>query len=106
MKTATKSQSRRDTRRKKHRWSGRVTRTSHAMDLEPGVFKNSDPKKIAASVKRSAESSTRRKSDPYRSAVSMISFFENRAGKNLPATKKQTLQRAKQELKRKFGRAK
>ena len=74
------------------------------MDLERGVFKSGDPKKIARSVKRSSERSHRRKTNPYRSAVSMISFYENRAGKNLPPKKKKTLQRAKEELKREFGR--
>ena len=56
------------------RWSGRVTRTSHALDLDPGVFKGTDPKRIAASLKRSAQRSRRRKADPYRSALSMITF--------------------------------
>ena len=74
------------------------------MDLKNGVFKSDDPKEIARSVKRSSETSRRRKSNPYRSAVSMISFYENRGGKNLSGRKKQTLQRAKTELKREFGR--
>lgn len=74
------------------------------MDLEPGVFAKSDPKKIAASIKRSSVRSRTRKADPYRSAVSMISFYENRAGKKLPAAKRRKLQRAKRELKRQFGR--
>jgi len=87
------------------RWSGRVTRDSNALDLENGVFKLSDPKKIAASLKRSAEHSKRRKAEPYRSAMSMLTFFINRAGKNLPAKRKKTLQRAKVELKKQFHRA-
>ncbi len=62
-------------------WSGRVTRESDALDLEGGVFKGRDPKRIAASLKRSAERSRRRKSDPYRSAISMLTFYINRAGK-------------------------
>ena len=74
------------------------------MDLEGGVFKGDDPKAIASSVKRSSEKSTRRKSNPYRSAVSMISFYENRGGKNLSGRKKQILQQAKAELKKSFGR--
>lgn len=86
------------------RWSARVTETSDAMDLKQGVFKSNDPKKIARSVKRSSEKSHRRKANPYRSAVSMISFYENRGGRNLSAGKKKTLQKAKVELKKQFGR--
>jgi Protein of unknown function (DUF3175) len=86
------------------RWSARVTRESDALDLEPGVFKGRDPKTIAASLKRSAERSRRRKSDPYRSALSMLIFYINRAGKNLPASRRKVLQRAKGELRRQFGR--
>ena len=94
---------RRETRRKTgRRWSGRVTRESNALDLEQGVFKLNDPKKIARSLKRSAERSRRRKADPYRSALSMLTFYINRAGRNLPATRKRTLQRAKSELKKQF----
>ncbi len=87
------------------RWSGRVTRESNALDLQQGVFKLSDPKKIAASLKRSAERSTRRKANPYRSALSMLTFYINRAGKNLPASRKKTLERAKGELTKQFHRA-
>lgn len=86
------------------RWSARVTRESDALDLKGGVFKSSDPRRIAASLKRSAERSNRRKSSPYRSAVSMLNFYINRAGKNLPAGKKRTLERAKAELRKQFGR--
>jgi hypothetical protein len=86
------------------KWSAQVSRTSDAMDLKQGVFTSDDPKKIARSVKSSSEKSGRRKASPYRSAVSMISFYENRGGKNLSPRKKQTLQRAKAELKRQFGR--
>lgn len=86
-------------------WSGRVTRQSDALDLEEGVFTWDDPKKIAASLKRSAESSTRRKAEPYRSALSMLVFYINRAGKNLPAARKRTLEQAKRELKKQFHRA-
>jgi len=87
-----------------HRWSGRVTRESNALDLEPGVFTWSDPKRIAASLKRSAKRSRRRKADPYRSALSMLIFYINRAGRNLPAGRRKTLQRAKAELRKQFGR--
>ena len=86
------------------RWSARVTRESDALDLSRGVFTWKDPKRIAGSLKRSAERSKRRKSDPYRSALSMLTFYLNRAGKNLPATRRRTLQRAKDELRRQFGR--
>jgi hypothetical protein len=85
-------------------WSGRVTRESNALDLEGGVFAGRDPKRIAASLKRSAERSRRRKSSPYRSALSMLTFYINRAGKNLPATQRKTLQRAKDELRHQFGK--
>jgi hypothetical protein len=88
----------------KRYWSARVTRESDALDLERGVFSLSDPKRIAASLKRSAERSRRRKSDPYRSALSMLTFYVNRAGKNLPASRRRTLDRAKSELRRQFGR--
>jgi Protein of unknown function (DUF3175) len=86
------------------RWSARVTHESDALDLKGGVFKSRDPKRIAASLKRSAERSRRRKSDPYRSALSMLTFYINRAGKNLPAGRRRTLERAKTELRRQFGR--
>ena len=86
------------------RWSARVTRESDALDLERGVFTKRDPKRIAASLKRSAERSRRRKADPYRSALSMLTFYINRAGKNLPAGRRKTLERAKGELRKQFGR--
>jgi len=86
------------------RWSARVTHESHSLDLEKNVFTLKDPKRIAASLKRSAERSTARKSEPYRSALSMLTFYINRAGKNLPASRKRVLQRAKTELKKQFGR--
>jgi hypothetical protein len=85
-------------------WSGHVTRDSNALDLENGVFNLNDPKRIAASLKRSAERSKRRKAEPYRSALSMLVFYVNRAGKNLPASRKRTLEKAKIELRRQFGR--
>ncbi len=91
-------------KRSTRKWSAKVTKTSDAMDLKGGVFKSDDPKKIAQSVKKSSEQSSRRKSNPYRAAVSMISFYENRGGKNLSAAKKKTLQTAKKKLKEEFGR--
>jgi len=94
---AARQSHRRATGRK--RWSQRVTRTSNALDLEAGVFAKRDPKSIARSLKRSAERSWR-KSDPYRSAMSMLTFYINRAGKQLPSTKRARLQKAKEELRR------
>jgi hypothetical protein len=88
------------------RWSQKVTDTSNALDLEPHVFTLSDPAAIARSLKRSAEHSTRRKSDPYRSAMSMLTFYMNRAGRNLPAKQKRLLGEAKGELRRLFGKGK
>jgi hypothetical protein len=82
-----------------------VTRESNALDLEGGVFRLDDPREIATSLKRSAERSHRRKAEPYRSALSMLVFYINRAGKNLPAARRMKLEQAKGELKRLFGRA-
>jgi len=87
------------------RWSQRVTKQSDALDLDRGVFKLSSASKIAASLKRSAERSKRRKAGAYRSALSMLTFYINRAGKNLPKTQRARLERAKLELKRQFGKA-
>lgn len=81
-----------------------MTRESDALDLDAGVFTWKDPKRIAASLKRSAQESHRRKADPYRSALSMLVFYINRAGKNLPAARLRTLNRAKAELRRLFDR--
>jgi hypothetical protein len=86
------------------RWSQRVTRESDALDLKRGVFKLTSPKKIAASLKRSAEHSSRRKTGAYRSALSMLTFYINRAGKTLPKTQRERLERAKVELRHQFGR--
>lgn len=86
------------------RWSARVTRTSNALDLDRGVFTSKDPHRIALSLRRSARRSKRRKADPYRSALSMLTFYVNRAGKNLPARQVKVLQRAKQELRHLFGK--
>jgi hypothetical protein len=87
------------------RWSAHVTKHSHALDLEAGVFTWKDPGRIAASLKRAAEASSHRKTDPYRSALSMLTFYINRAGHNLPEARKQVLARAKVELRKAFGRA-
>jgi hypothetical protein len=81
-----------------------VTKGSDALDLQKGVFTLKDPKKIALSLKRSAEHSTRRKSDPYRSAMSMLVFYINRAGKNLPQADRGRLEKAKDELRKAFGK--
>jgi hypothetical protein len=94
----------RTARQSPRRWSQRVTETSNALDLDPGVFKWSDPRAIAESLKRSAERSTRRKSDPFRSAMSMLVFYVNRAGSNLPDRQRRVLERAKDELRRLFHR--
>jgi len=103
--TRTRPRRRKPARRKSGRyWSARVTRESDALDLDKGVFGLNDPKRIAASLKHSAEQSHRRKSTPYRSALSMLVFYMNRAGKNLPAARRRTLQRAKTELRKQFGR--
>ena len=87
------------------RWSQRVTDRSDALDLADHVFAREDPRSIARSLKRSAEKSKRRKADPYRSAMSMLTFYVNRAGKTLPATRHRKLEQAKQELRRLFGKA-
>jgi len=86
----------------KRRWSGEVTRRSNALDLEANVFKQSNPGRIARSLKRSAEASHRRKGTPYQSAMSMLNFYINRAGSNLPAKQKRVLTRSKEELRKVF----
>jgi hypothetical protein len=85
------------------RWSQDVTEHSDALDLEKDVFKG-DAKAVADSLKRSAEASRRRKSDPFRSAMSMLTFYINRAGRNLPAARRRILEKAKDELRKDFGR--
>ncbi len=90
--------------RARRRWSRRVTEQSDALTLDKGVFTLRDPKRIAASLKRSAVRSKRRKAEPFRSALSMLTFYINRAGRNLPAARKKTLMRAKDELRRQFGK--
>jgi hypothetical protein len=87
------------------RWSNRVTRESNALDLEPGVFLRPTAKEVAASLKRSADTSQRRKVEPFRSAMSMLTFYINRAGKNLPARRRKVLQGAKTELRRAYGKS-
>lgn len=86
------------------RWSARVTRESNALDLEPGVFTWPDPRKIALSLKRSAESSSRRKAPPFRSAMSMLVFYINRAGRNLNQEQRDVLEQAKEELRLLYGK--
>jgi hypothetical protein len=93
-------------RRSKHFWSDKVTRTSHAMELKQGVFTGNDPAKIASSVLSSARRSHTRKSDPYRSAMSMLNFYINRGGEGLSGAKKKVLERAKASLRSRAGRAK
>jgi len=90
--------------RAKQKWSQHVTETSDAMTLKPHVFESGSPDKIASSVKRSAQNSNRRKSGPFRSAMSMLTFYINRAGKNLSASRRRILDAAKDKLREKFGR--
>jgi len=91
-------------REKKEKWSRRVTRGSEALDLEPGVFTWKKPKKIAKSLARSAFASTRRKTNPFQSAMSMLNFYVNRAGKNLDPKQKKILEKAKEELRKVFNK--
>lgn len=87
------------------KWSHEVTEHSDALALEPDLFKSDDPREIARSLKKSAEASQKRKSEPFRSAMSMLTFYINRAGKNLPQKRKKVLEKAKDELRHEFGRA-
>ncbi|MDL2405955.1 DUF3175 domain-containing protein [Rhizobium calliandrae] len=89
---------------KKKKWSHAVTDNSDALDLEIGIFKSQDPKAIADSLKHSAEVSNRRKSSPFRSAMSMLNFYINRAGSHLSKQQRRTLEAAKDELRKDFGR--
>jgi Protein of unknown function (DUF3175) len=91
-------------RKATRRWSAEVAQRSDALDLEQGVFTKNDPRQIAASLKQSAETSLRRKSDSFRSAMSMLNFYINRAGANLSDMRRRILTRAKDELRRQFGR--
>jgi hypothetical protein len=86
----------------KKKWSAKVSRTSDALDLKTSIFKSKDPKKIAASLKRSAERSKRKKGTPFQSAMSMLNFYINRAGKNLTKKEKQPLEKAKEHLRSLF----
>lgn len=93
-----------DKNKRPNRWSQRVTETSNALDLEHEVFTWSDPKRVAESLKRSAEASSRRKASPFQSAMSMLTFYINRAGRGLSAKQQRVLMRAKDELRRLFGK--
>ena len=86
------------------KWSAHVAETSDALDLEPEIFKSRSAKRIAESLKHSAEQSTRRKGSPLQSAMSMLNFYINRAGKNLPDSRKRTLDKAKEQLRKLFGK--
>lgn len=87
-----------------HYWSQQVTETSNALDLEPGVFSWNDPRKIALSLKQSADSSQRRKAAPFASAMSMLNFYINRAGRHLSAQQRDVLEKAKEELRELYGK--
>lgn len=100
---STSRKTRRGPTKPRRYWSKRVTERSNALDLEPAVFTRS-PREIARSLKRSAERSTRRKASPFRSAMSMLSFYENRAGKNLSASRRRAIRQAKEELRKLYGR--
>ena len=91
---------------KQKRWSQRVTQESNALDLEQGVFSKDDPRSIARSLKRSADRSKRRKADPFRSAMSMLTFYINRAGKTLSKSRRKRLEDAKEELRDLYGKPK
>jgi len=90
--------------KKSKNWSNKVTKESHALELEEGVFTWADPKRIARSLKESAEQSKRRKSEPFRSAMSMLVFYINRAGRKLDPTQKKVLEQAKHELRVLFNK--
>lgn len=89
---------------KQQRWSQKVTESSNALDLEPGVFTLDDPRQIAQSLRNSAERSDRRKASPYRSAMSMLTFYINRAGTTLLSTQRERLEIAKDELRELYGK--
>jgi len=91
-------------KKKPKRWSRDVTRSSNALDLEPGVFSWDDPKRIALSLKGSADDSDRRKTTPFASAMSMLNFYINRAGKKLPPARRDILEGAKEELRELYGK--
>jgi hypothetical protein len=104
MARRTRKSPKKQTSSKGRRWSAKVTKRSDALDLESDVFKGKNPHRIALSLKRSAERSKRRKGTPYQSAMSMLNFYINRAGKNLPQKQKRILERAKDELRDVFDR--
>jgi hypothetical protein len=104
MTTAKSTRAKSAKRRGGRKWSADVMRRSNALDLERDVFKARSPAKIAASLKRSAEASKRRKGTPLQSAMSMLNFYINRAGRNLSPGRKRLLERAKPELRKAFGR--
>ncbi len=91
-------------KRKRKRWSQKVTEESNALDLEQGVFSKDHPRSIARSLKRSADRSHRRKADPFRSAMSMLTFYINRAGKKLSKSRRKRLEAAKEELRELYGK--
>jgi hypothetical protein len=99
-----KRPARKKTAARRRKWSGRVMERSNALDLESDIFKSGDSQKIARSLKRSAEVSKRKKGTPFQSAMSMLNFYINRAGENLPARQKNTLEKAKNKLRQLFGR--
>ncbi|HEY3917951.1 MAG TPA: DUF3175 domain-containing protein [Stellaceae bacterium] len=101
---SSKAKKTKKTPRRAKYWSGRVTRESDALDLDRRIFTWHDPARIAASLKRSAERSNWRKTEPYRSAMSMLTFYLNRGGRNLPSSRRRILEHAKRELRRKFGK--
>ncbi|MFL5811016.1 MAG: DUF3175 domain-containing protein [Flavisolibacter sp.] len=105
-KTASKKTGSKKSAAKKapRKWSKKVNEKSDALDLEQGIFKGNDPKKIAQSLKRSASRSKRKKTSPFQSAMSMLNFYENRGGKNLSTSKKKVLDDAKEELRKLFGK--
>ena len=86
------------------RWSNRVTETSDAMDLQQSIFKEGSAEEIATSLKKSSEKSARRKASPFQSAMSMLNFYINRAGKNLPKSRRKVLETSKKRLREAFGR--
>ena len=92
------------TKNNSQNWSQHVTETSNTQDLEPGVFSWDDPRKIALSLKHSADSSQRRKAEPFVSAMAMLNFYINRAGKHLPAAQREILEKAKDELRALYGK--
>src|SRR5216110_1316492 len=104
MSKSRKKSSKTGRRSESRRWSARVIQRSNALDLQSKVFKSTNPRRIALSLKRSAQASKRRKGTPYQSAMSMLNFYINRAGKSLSQKQKRVLERAKDELRDVFGR--